>query len=120
MARRADGVDGVNEFHYNAQCDPPLPVCDVVLTVLSTGLRATLTATIDTGADGTIVPIRYLRQIGAAGHLRPTCAASGVNAVSSFFTWLICKLATLPCPACMWWVMSWARKPYWGAMRSIG
>jgi hypothetical protein len=28
VARRADGVDGVNEFHYNAQCDPPLPVMD--------------------------------------------------------------------------------------------
>ena len=65
MARRAVGVDGVNEFHYNAQCDPPLPVCDIVLTVPATGLRATLTATIDTGADGTIVPIRFLRQIGA-------------------------------------------------------
>lgn len=55
----------MNEFHYSAQYDPPLPVCDVVMTVPSTGLRVPLRATIDTGADGTIMPVRYLRQIGA-------------------------------------------------------
>ena len=55
----------MNEFHYSAQYDPPLPVCDVVMTVPSTGLRVPLMATIDTGADGTIMPVRYLRQIGA-------------------------------------------------------
>jgi hypothetical protein len=54
----------VNEFRYDAECDPPLPVCDVVPIVPSTDLRVPLTATIDTGADGTIIPVRYLRQIG--------------------------------------------------------
>jgi predicted aspartyl protease len=55
----------VNEFRYDAEYDPPLPVCDVVLIVPATDLRIPLTAIVDTGADGMIVPVGYLRQIGA-------------------------------------------------------
>ncbi len=55
----------MNEFRYDADYDPPLPVCEIVLTVPSTGLRVLLQATIDTGADGTIIPVRYLHEIGA-------------------------------------------------------
>jgi predicted aspartyl protease len=65
MARRPAGADNVNEFPYDAKYDPPLPVCDIVLIVPATDLRVPLTAVVDTGADGTIVPVDYLRQIGA-------------------------------------------------------
>jgi predicted aspartyl protease len=55
----------MSNFPYDTTYDPPLPVCDVLLTAVPTGRRVELTAIIDTGADGTIVPVRYLRGIGA-------------------------------------------------------
>ncbi len=55
----------MNEFPYDTTYDPSLPVCDVVLTAVPTGRRVELTAVIDTGADGTIVPVHYLQEIGA-------------------------------------------------------
>jgi len=55
----------MKEFPYNTARDPSMPVCDVRLTAASTGRQVALTAIIDTGADGTIVPDRYLQQIGA-------------------------------------------------------
>jgi predicted aspartyl protease len=50
----------MQEFPYDVTYDPALPVCDIVLTAKSTGQRVELTAIIDTGADGTIIPIQYL------------------------------------------------------------
>jgi hypothetical protein len=38
----------VNEFRYDAEYDPPLPVCDVVLIVPATDLCVPLTAIVDT------------------------------------------------------------------------
>jgi len=55
----------MSNFPYDTTYDPSLPVCDVLLTAVPTGRRVELTAIIDTGADGTIVPARYLRGIGA-------------------------------------------------------
>ena len=52
-------------FPYDTGYDPALPVCDIIMSAESTGRRLQLTAVIDTGADGTIVPIRYLQEIGA-------------------------------------------------------
>ena len=55
----------MTEFPYDTGYDPALPVCDIVMSAESTGRRLQLTAIIDTGADGTIVPIRHLEEIGA-------------------------------------------------------
>jgi predicted aspartyl protease len=55
----------VNEFRYNDAYNPPLPVCNVVLAVTSTGLHVAVEAVIDTGADGTIIPVQHLQEIGA-------------------------------------------------------
>ncbi|PKO22065.1 MAG: hypothetical protein CVU38_11390 [Chloroflexi bacterium HGW-Chloroflexi-1] len=55
----------MNEFVYDTGYEPALPVCLVTLSTPLTDFRVECTAVIDTGADGTIVPIRYLRQIGA-------------------------------------------------------
>jgi hypothetical protein len=52
-------------FAYDATYDPAMPTCDVVLTAASSGERMALTAIIDTGADATLVPLRYLQAIGA-------------------------------------------------------
>ena len=55
----------MSEYPYDVTYDPPIPVCNVALSTPSTGQRVELTAIVDTGADGTIVPVRYLREIGA-------------------------------------------------------
>ena len=52
-------------FPYDETYDPAAPVCQINLSVASTGLSVSLPAIIDTGADATIVPLEYLRQIGA-------------------------------------------------------
>ena len=54
------------EFPYDDTYSPPVPVCQVSLSVPRTG-QATgpLSAILDTGADGTLVPQRYLDAIGA-------------------------------------------------------
>ena len=55
----------MHEFPYDSACDPAVPVCDVTLTAKSTGQQVSLKAIIDTGADGTIIPIQFLQKIGA-------------------------------------------------------
>ena len=55
----------MNKFPYDTTYNPALPVCDVALTAKPTGQQVKLTAIIDTGADATIIPVRYLQQIGA-------------------------------------------------------
>ena len=55
----------MNEFPYDTTYDLALPVCGMELTAVPTGRRVELTAIIDTGADGTIIPVRHLRKIGA-------------------------------------------------------
>ena len=55
----------MSDHPYDASYDPPVPVCDVTLMLSTTDLRVELSAIVDTGADGTIVPIRYLRRIEA-------------------------------------------------------
>ena len=56
----------MDEFLYDTIYDPALPVCTVTLVAKSTGQQVDLTAIIDTGTDGTIIPIQYLRRRGAA------------------------------------------------------
>lgn len=55
----------MTDFPYVTTYDPPAPACDVALISGPTGRRVELSAIIDTGADGTIIPVRYLREIGA-------------------------------------------------------
>ncbi|MEA3340324.1 MAG: retroviral-like aspartic protease family protein [Chloroflexota bacterium] len=62
----------MNKYPYDATYDPPIPACDVALTAPSTGRRVTLTAIVDTGADGTIVPVHYLHRIGARRSIEAT------------------------------------------------
>lgn len=52
-------------FPYDQTYDPAAPVCRISLYVPATGQRVNVDAIIDTGADATIVPVRYLRQIAA-------------------------------------------------------
>jgi predicted aspartyl protease len=55
----------MSEYPYDVTHDPPIPVCDLVLIAPATGRKIALTVIVDTGADGTIVPIHYLEEVGA-------------------------------------------------------
>lgn len=55
----------MNDFPYDTSYSPAIPVCETTLIVTSSGLRLTLSAIIDTGADATIIPVSQLRKIGA-------------------------------------------------------
>lgn len=53
-------------FHYNSSYFPPAPFVDIVLVTPTEPLRTSvLPAFVDSGADGTIVPIRHLEAIQA-------------------------------------------------------
>lgn len=55
----------MSHYPYDPTYAPPIPVCDITLMARAAGRRVELSAIVDTGADGTIVPIRYLHHIGA-------------------------------------------------------
>jgi gag-polyprotein putative aspartyl protease len=55
------------KFQYNLDYYPPIPVAEVSFITASESLRAgPLLATVDSGADGTIVPISHLNEIKAS------------------------------------------------------
>ena len=55
----------MNDYRYDATYDPPIPVCNVTVIAPATNQSAELTAIVDTGADGTIIPIQHLQRIEA-------------------------------------------------------
>ncbi|MEZ4705650.1 MAG: hypothetical protein R3A44_00505 [Caldilineaceae bacterium] len=53
-------------FHeYDSSYDPSLPVVEISVGALRDGPFTTLTALVDSGADATAIPLRYLDQIAA-------------------------------------------------------
>jgi len=53
-------------YHYSHHYYPPAPMADITVISVAEGLRVgPLSAFIDSGADGTIIPIRYLDEIRA-------------------------------------------------------
>ena len=55
----------MSEFPYESSYEPALPVCEVTLSVATSGHQRTLLAVIDAGADTTLVPLDHLTQLGA-------------------------------------------------------
>jgi len=56
----------ISRFAYNKTYDPPIPALPVVVQNSDIGLRTSLlNAFVDTGADGTLIPISYLRSVQA-------------------------------------------------------
>jgi predicted aspartyl protease len=56
----------MSSFPFDTEYDPAAPACQIYLN--STRRRRSvgpLPAILDTGADGTLVPVRYLKEIGA-------------------------------------------------------
>lgn len=54
----------MNDTPYNKTYYPPAPVYEIALETPE-GKKVTVSAMIDTGADATLVPVHYLRDIGA-------------------------------------------------------
>lgn len=53
-------------YYYSTNYYPPAPVVEIVLISAAENLQVgPLTGMADSGADGTIIPINYLRQINA-------------------------------------------------------
>lgn len=53
-------------FQYDLSYDPSFPTADIVLRNSNAGLSVVVdSALLDTGSDGTMIPIDYLRQIRA-------------------------------------------------------
>ena len=53
-------------FSYNADYDPPIPILEIYLRVPEREMRVgPLNGIVDTGADGTMIPLVYLNQLGA-------------------------------------------------------
>lgn len=52
-------------FAYDTAYDPAIPICSVTISTAEDGREVALDAIIDTGADATIIPTRFLRRIGA-------------------------------------------------------
>ena len=54
------------EYSYDDTYQPPAPACQVILSTTRSGQSVgPLDAILDTGADGTLIPQRYLDAIGA-------------------------------------------------------
>lgn len=54
-------------FRYNDDYFPPVPVAEVTFITVAESLRAgPFLAVVDSGADGTIVPLNFLNEIRAA------------------------------------------------------
>lgn len=54
------------KYPYNTNYEPPFPILRVVLFNSEEGLRTSAEeAFLDTGSDGSLVPVAYLRQISA-------------------------------------------------------
>jgi len=52
------------KYPYSSRYQPPCPVVEVVLSNSEEGLRtAEMNALLDTGSDGSLVPLAYLQQI---------------------------------------------------------
>ena len=55
----------MSDFPYSTAYSPPAPACELTLINEHTGRRVIVNAIVDTGADATIVPVRYLRELQA-------------------------------------------------------
>lgn len=55
----------VYTYNYETTHDPAIPMVEVRIGAVSTPPTLILTALIDSGSDGTIIPLNELKRIGA-------------------------------------------------------
>ncbi|MFN8495088.1 MAG: hypothetical protein U0350_46220 [Caldilineaceae bacterium] len=56
-------------FDYDIAYNPAMPVVEIVVGRVGSAPSLPLIALIDSGADSTIIPLRYLHQIGARKYM---------------------------------------------------
>lgn len=56
---------GVYTYQYDTAYHPPIPVVDLAVGLPLDDTFVELTAIVDSGADATIISLRYLRRLGA-------------------------------------------------------
>jgi predicted aspartyl protease len=55
----------MSSIPYDDSYDPPAPIVSFSISARSTDRQVDLKGLVDTGADGTIIPVSHLREIGA-------------------------------------------------------
>jgi hypothetical protein len=55
----------VYTYNYDSDYDPPMPVVDLSIGLPLSDTIVDLPAIVDSGADGTMIPVRHLQQVGA-------------------------------------------------------
>jgi len=56
----------IAQFEYSTHYNPAAPIMEIgISAVENSGLQRTITALVDSGADGTMIPINVLRAVGA-------------------------------------------------------
>lgn len=55
----------VHSHEYDSSYDPAMPVIEIQIRRRANQPAITLTAIVDSGADATLIPLRYLRQLEA-------------------------------------------------------
>jgi hypothetical protein len=79
-------------YQYSQEYYPPAPILEVSFIMAAQSLRVgPVLALVDSGADGTIVPIRYLEEIRAPSTTEMTIGVTGENDILSCYIWLISK-----------------------------
>lgn len=59
-----------HHFDYDSGCSPAMPVAEIAIGRAMSTPTLTLTALIDSGADATIIPVHFLRQVRARKRLQ--------------------------------------------------
>ena len=57
----------VYTYNYDATYNPAMPMAEIIIGRAMSGPSLSLLALVDSGADATLIPISYLRQISANG-----------------------------------------------------
>ncbi len=55
----------VYTYQYDADYEPAMPIVDIRIGRAMAEVSLTLTSLVDSGADATMIPIRYLQQVHA-------------------------------------------------------
>jgi hypothetical protein len=58
-------MSSVYTYQYNSDYEPAMPVVDVQIGRAMAEVSLTLTSLVDSGADATMIPVHYLRQVRA-------------------------------------------------------
>ena len=93
------------DFAYDPAYQPPAPGCQVTFSLVRTGQSVgPLDAILDTGADGTLVPQRYLDSIGVRRVMETGLRSQWGDGAWCTSIWSPCSSAISSLRLRTWWV----------------